>query len=153
GNGVNRFVDHDLVIGDIIELALTPVGPNGDTADGADGSNNRLTILDSPPDTDADGVPDTRDNCVTVANASEADGDGDQVGDACDNCPSVSNPTQKDSDRDGKGDACDTEIAFSISDWSVSGTQGEKNWHYGYYNLTQDQNTGDGVYQAEDFIE
>ena len=37
-----------------------------------------------PPDSDADGVPDTVDNCPEVYNPDRADGDGDGVGDACD---------------------------------------------------------------------
>ena len=35
------------------------------------------------PDTDADGVPDFRDNCVNIANPSQADCDSDGIGDAC----------------------------------------------------------------------
>jgi hypothetical protein len=35
-------------------------------------------------DTDADGVPDSRDNCILVANANQKDSDGDGYGDACD---------------------------------------------------------------------
>ncbi len=63
-----------------------------------------------PPaaDTDGDGVPDTSDNCPTVANANQADVDGDGVGDVCDNCPNVANPNQLDSNGNGIGDACDT---------------------------------------------
>jgi hypothetical protein len=38
-------------------------------------------------DSDADGVPDARDNCPTVANADQANADGDAAGDACDGCP------------------------------------------------------------------
>ena len=34
-------------------------------------------------DTDADGVPDYRDNCVNIANPSQADCDNDGIGDAC----------------------------------------------------------------------
>ena len=34
-------------------------------------------------DTDGDGVPDFRDNCVSIANASQADCDNDGIGDAC----------------------------------------------------------------------
>ncbi len=36
------------------------------------------------PDGDLDGFPDSRDNCVMVANANQLDGDGDGAGDACD---------------------------------------------------------------------
>jgi len=62
-----------------------------------------------PPvvDTDGDGVPDTSDNCPTVANANQTDADGDGVGDVCDNCPNVSNANQLDSDGNGVGDACE----------------------------------------------
>jgi Tol biopolymer transport system component len=40
----------------------------------------------APPlvDTDGDGVPDASDNCLLVANPSQADRDGDGIGDACD---------------------------------------------------------------------
>jgi hypothetical protein len=37
----------------------------------------------APLDSDGDGVPDVRDNCVAVANAGQADTDADGVGDAC----------------------------------------------------------------------
>jgi hypothetical protein len=39
-------------------------------------------------------------------------------------------------------------IADSFDDWSTTGTQGEKNWSNGYYNLTQDS---DGNYGDADF--
>ncbi len=35
-------------------------------------------------DSDGDGVPDSRDNCMAVANANQRDSDGDGYGDACD---------------------------------------------------------------------
>lgn len=57
-------------------------------------------------DTDEDSIPDSIDNCPSVANPSQADADMDLVGDACDNCPSVSNPDQSDSNSNGVGDAC-----------------------------------------------
>lgn len=80
------------------------------------------------PDMDGDGIADSIDNCVAVANADQSDRDGDGAGDACDecpadnqndkdgdgvcgdvdNCPGVSNPDQADRDGNGKGDACDT---------------------------------------------
>ena len=36
------------------------------------------------PDADADGVPDSTDNCPSLANADQANADGDNLGDACD---------------------------------------------------------------------
>jgi hypothetical protein len=80
-----------------------------------------------PPliDGDGDGVFDPYDNCVSIANSSQANADFDQQGDACDsststadgdrdgvpddgdNCPALANPMQEDADRDGLGDACD----------------------------------------------
>lgn len=77
-------------------------------------------------DGDGDGVFDPYDNCLTVANASQANADFDAQGDACDaststadgdrdgvpddgdNCPTTANSTQADGDRDGLGDACDS---------------------------------------------
>jgi 6-phosphogluconolactonase (cycloisomerase 2 family) len=58
-------------------------------------------------DQDLDGVEAPSDNCLAVANPSQADGDGDGRGDACDNCPAVANPGQRDQDGDRLGDACD----------------------------------------------
>jgi hypothetical protein len=46
---------------------------------------------DLPEDSDCDGVPDTTDNCPSVANAGQENGDGDSAGDACDNCPADPN--------------------------------------------------------------
>jgi len=71
------------------------------------------------PDTDYDGVPDDRDNCVNIWNPNQADSDADGVGDACgdhdgdgvldddDNCPWIPNADQLDTDHDRLGDACD----------------------------------------------
>lgn len=43
------------------------------------------TTPDDPEaDGDGDGVPDSTDNCIDVANAGQEDGDGDGVGDVCD---------------------------------------------------------------------
>jgi uncharacterized protein (TIGR03382 family) len=78
------------------------------------------TCVNPPADADKDGVPDSTDNCKTVANANQADADKDGKGDACDddddndgiadgsdNCPKNANKSQIDTDKDGKGDACD----------------------------------------------
>ena len=57
-------------------------------------------------DTDHDGILDTVDNCIAVANADQRDHDGDGRGDLCDVCPHLAD-TGGDSDGDGVGDACD----------------------------------------------
>jgi len=71
-------------------------------------------------DSDSDGIPDSEDNCPSVANPGQedcnSDGDGDacdidtdsdEIPDDCDNCPSVANPGQEDMDGDNTGDVCD----------------------------------------------
>lgn len=58
-------------------------------------------------DLDYDGVPDSVDNCLFVANPNQMDSDEDGVGDACDNCAYTVNPDQTDADADGVGDLCD----------------------------------------------
>ncbi len=137
---------------DFIDLTLDPTGTDGVFDDGADGSANRLTILDEVPDADEDGVADPNDNCPNTPNEDQEDGDGDDVGDACDNCVDIPNADQLDRDGDGRGDACDPAIADSFLDWSTTGTQGENGWTYGYFDLTQDEVDEDGAYQGDDFI-
>lgn len=114
--GVTEEVVRNLVVGDVIDLALSPVGLGGDRADGSDGSVSRLTIDDGFYDADSDGVQDTLDNCPQLANPGQSDGDSDGVGDACDNCPAVSNANQRDQDRDGVGDACDDPLTPAVFD-------------------------------------
>jgi hypothetical protein len=70
-------------------------------------------------DTDKDGIPDGKDNCVEVANKDQKDldknsrgddcedKDGDGVYDGIDNCPFAPNSDQADIDNDKKGDVCD----------------------------------------------
>ena len=57
-----------------------------------------VSVPEPPPpaqvDGDADGVPNSTDNCPQVANANQADSDADGVGDVCDNCPNDFNPFQ-----------------------------------------------------------
>ena len=85
-------------------------------------------------DTDGDGVVDSVDNCVDIANADQADMDEDGLGDICDNdidgdgvlniddnCPETPNADQADGDGDGLGDVCDFECgSFSSNDTPIS---------------------------------
>jgi hypothetical protein len=50
------------------------------------------TTTPPPPDADADGVPDSSDNCVALPNGDQSDLDADGKGDACDACPETANP-------------------------------------------------------------
>ncbi len=71
----------------------------------------------SPADSDGDGVPDSTDNCPTVANANQADVDNDGIGDACDNnsyAPQVLNAAD---DANGdEGTTLSTSGSFSDAD-------------------------------------
>src|ERR1700749_1706333 len=60
-------------------------------------SSSPPVIVEEPPleeeppveeveDADGDGVPDSSDNCVSVANPDQTDSDADGYGDACDPC-------------------------------------------------------------------
>jgi hypothetical protein len=53
------------------------------------------------------GLNDTAMNEVTI---DDEDSDGDEVPDSADNCPSMANPDQEDLDEDGEGDVCDNDI-------------------------------------------
>lgn len=54
-------------------------------------------LEEEPPieieDADGDGIPDSSDNCASVANPSQADSDADGFGDACDPCPATADPS------------------------------------------------------------
>ena len=52
---------------------------------GSDGTDYEIFIAQK--DSDADGVPDFRDNCPTVCNVHQLDADGDGKGDVCDTTP------------------------------------------------------------------
>jgi len=101
-----------------------PTGEMGNLADnngvlnlgnGTSISNPAFIISDS----DADGIPDVRDNCVSVKNPNQEDINSNGRGDVCDdfdkdgvinnldNCPDLPNYNQQDTDADKIGDVCD----------------------------------------------
>ena len=82
--------------GSVLTTSLVTVGTHTFTLSctGASGSvTQSVSITVSNPvvvitlDTDKDGIPDTTDNCPTMANADQKDADGDGKGDVCDNTP------------------------------------------------------------------
>lgn len=117
--GYTLYVDPDRPYGTVAGTGVDLVSSRGvRELVGAELADNPLYV---PADTDADGMPDMHDNCVSVANQDQRDVDGNGRGDACDdfdrdgimtlrdNCPSIPNATQNDTDGDGVGDACDTQ--------------------------------------------
>lgn len=55
-------------------------------------ANTRTCSTVDPNDRDADGEPNSTDNCPDISNPDQADVDDDGRGDLCDPCPSESNP-------------------------------------------------------------
>lgn len=89
-----RLTASDRVVGDSFGRS---VGISGDMvgvgaiADDVGANVDQGSVYVLLLDADTDGVPDSEDNCPTVANPDQADHDGDGAGDACD--PDTSAPT------------------------------------------------------------
>lgn len=93
------------VDGDWIGDTNLPYDSNGLIANGGDFSP--LII----PDSDADGFPDTQDNCPYVYNPSQVDSDGDGIGNACDpDCPNL----------DGLNPVDFADLSILASDWQLA---------------------------------
>lgn len=96
-------IDAPMIDARLVDARLVDAPPDAAT----------IVYMDAPDaassanDSDGDGVPDTTDNCPTLANADQRDHDGDGKGDVCDKCPHLASTTDPDADGDGVGDACD----------------------------------------------
>lgn len=98
----------------VLGLGLVACSADDPMADADGNGSPTSTTLDN----DGDGIVNAHDNCIGIANATQADMNGDGVGDACDdsdgdgtmdavdNCPLVANANQLDMNNDGIGDAC-----------------------------------------------
>jgi len=81
--GSQTFVVQDLAAAQDFALPPVPVSPTAVAFDPDLWILKTLTTINLP-DADADGVPDTADNCLSAFNAAQQDLDGDGAGDACD---------------------------------------------------------------------
>jgi len=148
------------------DLALLGGGPDDD-ADGDGLSDTDELALGLDPtndDTDGDGLSDGNEQAAGADPLdTDSDDDGLTDGDEAGGDPPT-DPADPDTDDDGVADGVEAIIgsdptdpaspevlADSFDEWSTTGTQGENDWFWGYYNFTQDL---DGIYDPEeDYIE
>lgn len=144
--GVDTSVPHLFTIQTDCPGQAPPPPPGGTSTSDSDGDgysdyyeeqtgSDPYNGASTPIDHDADGIPDSKDNCPVTFNPQQEDSNSDGRGNACqnygtagpdsdgdgypdsptvdgngDNCPYVPNVGQSDIDQDGIGDACDNDI-------------------------------------------
>ncbi|MCL4181498.1 MAG: MSCRAMM family adhesin SdrC [Verrucomicrobia bacterium] len=133
--GVTRTFFANVEPGDIIDLILSPRGPDGSDADGCDGSNNRLTINSRIPsnprqpdgslfipagsgDTDSDGIPDIWEELYFPGDLPQLSRDGDSDGDGLTDFFEYdrdTDPTKGDTDGDGLSDLVENNTGVYVS--------------------------------------
>ncbi len=86
------------------------------------GNSNDLAARCGFKDTDDDGISDSNDNCVDIANQDQKDSDGDKVGNVCDNCPYTYNAAQFDVNADEIGDICQSNTITAGSGFTCART-------------------------------
>lgn len=133
--GITRTYYLNVLPGDKIDLALTPVNEAGDRADGCDGSAFSMVIDTTIPpdatqpdgsafvpastaDTDADGLPDFWEVTFFPGDLTQLSATGDKDGDGL-NDPGeyarLSSPVDPDTDDDGLGDLVETKTGIYVS--------------------------------------
>jgi hypothetical protein len=157
--GVERVLSLEEVhAGDLIDLVITPIGPDGSTDDGSDSSANALTL--SRFDYMTNLIATRVDSPMRGVNGSAYL----RVAFAFDGASDLSALTLRMRYNDGfvaylNGTPVATRNApvgttggvraDSVADWSYTGQQGFNNWYYGFYDRGGD---ADGVYDpATDF--
>jgi hypothetical protein len=160
GDGVVDSVDaFPLDASESVDTDGDGIGNNADQDDDGDGADDAtdgcpLDPAKSSPgqcgcgiadtDSDSDGVADCVDNCVAVANPTQADCNGNGIGDACesftdcnansipDSCDIASGFAQ-DCNGNGKPDSCDLAVSGSpyagAVQWTVA-SGGNGHWYY-----------------------
>jgi hypothetical protein len=153
--------------GDILDLALTPEGPSGDRADGADGSHTKM-VISTVVDADADGILDNWEQNYFPGDLTQLSADGDLDSDGLTDLQEFeagTDPTLADPDGDGYSDGeeiaggSDPNLNSSMplgalmadSRSQFSGVDGQDGWSWGYRNFSLDG--GETDYDAnKDFI-
>ncbi len=111
GDGVVDSIDvcDDTPVGTVIDATgCTVSAPDVAACVAQCDSVQAQCIADNPGE---DSCTTDYNNCVYICNIPAGeDTDGDKIPNTTDNCPSVANPDQADSNQDGKGDACDMKV-------------------------------------------
>ena len=145
GEGFSRTYFINIEVGDVVDLALTPVGPSGDRSDGSDGSFFSMIVDDEVNDTetqpdgssfisatadddDDDGLSDAWEEIYAPGDLSALNGDGvadydeDGLSDL-EEFNNKTNPDESDTDEDGLDDFA--EIDEHSSDPTNPDTDGD----------------------------